>query len=58
MLWDGFISHASEDKATVARPLAFRLQQLGLHVWMDETQLRIGDSLRLIIDKATQHESI
>jgi hypothetical protein len=45
MLWDVFISHASEDKDTVARPLAKLLEDKGLRVWIDEQQLRIGDSL-------------
>jgi hypothetical protein len=45
MLWDVFISHASEDKASVARPLAAALERAGLRVWIDETQLKVGDSL-------------
>jgi hypothetical protein len=51
MLWDVFISHASEDKAAVARPLARQLEELGLRVWLDETQLKVGDSLRARIDE-------
>lgn len=47
---DVFISHASEDKDTVARPLAEALRTHGLEVWYDEYQLRIGDSLRRKID--------
>ncbi len=43
--YDVFISHASEDKDDVARPLAVRLRDLGLRVWYDEFELRIGDSL-------------
>jgi hypothetical protein len=50
MTWDLFISHASEDKADVARPLADMLQAKGLKVWYDEYTLRIGDSLRRSID--------
>lgn len=49
--FDVFISHASEDKADVARPLAEALQSGGLRVWYDEFELRIGDSLRRKIDK-------
>jgi hypothetical protein len=45
MLWDVFISHASEDKDEIARPLAMLLQAKGLRVWLDEQQLRLGDSL-------------
>lgn len=48
--WDVFICHASEDKASVARPLAKQLQLAGLAVWLDEFELRIGDSLLGRID--------
>lgn len=46
--FDVFLSHASEDKNSVARPLALRLQERGLRVWFDEFELRIGDN---IVDK-------
>jgi len=49
--FDVFISHASEDKDEVARPLAAVLQRAGLRVWYDEFELKIGDSLRRKIDK-------
>jgi len=49
--WDVFISHASEDKDEVVRPLAHALQAHGLQVWYDEFELRIGDSLRRNIDQ-------
>jgi hypothetical protein len=49
-VWDVFISHASEDKATVVTPLADRLRELGVTVWLDAFELRIGDSLRRKID--------
>jgi hypothetical protein len=49
--WDVFISHASEDKAAVARPLRDALTNLGVAVWLDEAQMRIGDSLRRKIDE-------
>jgi hypothetical protein len=48
--FDVFVSYASEDKDAVARPLALGLQSLGLAVWFDEFELRIGDSLRRKID--------
>jgi len=48
--FDVFISHASEDKDEVVRPLAHALQNGGLTVWYDEFELRIGDSLRQKID--------
>lgn len=49
--YDVFISHASEDKDEVVRPLANALQDAGLTVWYDEYELRIGDSLRRKIDR-------
>jgi hypothetical protein len=48
--YDVFISHASEDKEAVVRPLANALREGGLRVWYDEFELRIGDSLRRKID--------
>ena len=48
--YDVFISHATEDKAEVASPLSNSLISLGLKVWYDEFELRIGDSLRRKID--------
>ena len=49
--YDVFISHASEDKEHVVRPLAYALRAKGLKVWYDEFELKIGDSLRRKIDK-------
>lgn len=49
--YDVFISHASEDKEEIVRPLAHALQDAGLRVWYDEFELRIGDSLRRKIDR-------
>jgi hypothetical protein len=48
--FDVFVSHATEDKAAVVRPLATALHERGLSVWFDEFELRIGDSLRRKID--------
>ena len=48
--YDAFVSHATEDKEEVARPLANALMEAGLRVWYDEFELRIGDSLRRKID--------
>ena len=49
--YDVFISHASEDKNEIVRPLANNLKEYGLKVWYDEFELKIGDSLRQKIDK-------
>ena len=49
--WDVFISHASEDKAAVAIPIAQELERAGLTVWLDYHELTLGDSLRAKIDE-------
>lgn len=49
--YDVFISHATEDKDEIARPLAKALRDKNLKVWYDEFELKIGDSLRQKIDK-------
>jgi hypothetical protein len=49
--FDVFVSHASEDKDDVVRPLAFALKERNISVWYDEFELKIGDSLRRKIDK-------
>lgn len=47
---DVFISHASEDKDSIARPLYNELTRRGVSVWFDEASLELGDSLRRKID--------
>ena len=49
--YDAFISHATEDKDEVARPLARELEKMGFSMWFDEFSLKIGDSLRRSIDQ-------
>ena len=39
-----FISHSRHDKK-LARQIAQRIRELGGRVWIDEAELRIGDSL-------------
>jgi predicted ATPase len=46
---DVFISHASEDKEAVARPLAEALKADKWEVWLDEDMLQIGDRLSTTI---------
>lgn len=55
---DVFISHASEDKQSVVRPLADALIAEGLRVWYDEFELRIGDSLRRKIDQGLANSRV
>jgi hypothetical protein len=45
-----YLAHASEDHATLAKPLAERLMTAGIDVWLDEWEIRAGDSLRRKMD--------
>lgn len=47
---DVFISHASEDKDEIARPLAEALEARGVTVWFDELSIEWGRSIRRSID--------
>ncbi len=49
--YDVFISHASEDKVEVAKPLASYLKKRGLRIWLDDFELTIGDSVSKSIDR-------
>jgi hypothetical protein len=55
---DVFISHASEDKEEVARPLAEALQRRGLSVWFDEYELVLGDKLRGKIEEGIARSTL
>jgi hypothetical protein len=48
---DVFISYASEERDSVAKPLAELLTYLGVSVWFDQFDLKIGDSLRRKVDE-------
>ena len=41
--FDVFLSHSSKDKPVV-RELAARLQKDGIRVWLDEKQIKPGES--------------
>ena len=49
--FDVFISHASEDKKHLVRPLVDILQHYGAQVWYDEFALKPGTSLSRSIEK-------
>ena len=55
---DVFISHASEDKDAIARPLSEALIRLGYTVWFDEYELVLGDSLHERIEQGLSHSAI
>lgn len=48
--YDVFVSHAWEDKASFVDEFVEALQDKGLHVWYDKTQMKWGDSMRQKID--------
>lgn len=49
--YDVFLSHASEDKDEVARPLKDSLEARGLRVWFDEINITVGKSIRREIER-------
>lgn len=48
---DIFLSHASEDKDDIARPLKEALESRGVSVWFDELKIKVGQSIRQEIEK-------
>jgi len=52
--FDVFLSHSSRDKAVV-RGLAERLRGDGLRVWLDEWEIRPGDSIPAKIEAGLEH---
>jgi hypothetical protein len=49
--YDAFVSHASEDKDLLVRPLVRELRAFGANLWYDEFALGVGDSLRTSLDR-------
>jgi hypothetical protein len=47
---DVFLSHASEDKDDIARPLKDALESHGISVWFDELKIKLGQSIRQEIE--------
>ena len=48
---DTFICHASEDKEAIARPIHKALAEVGIYAWLDESEIRLGQSIRQKIDE-------
>ena len=48
---DTFICHASEDKEAIARPIHKALAEVGAYAWLDESEIRLGHSIRQKIDE-------
>lgn len=43
--WDVFITHASEDKEAIVRPLQRASEGAGITCWVDEGEIKWGDSI-------------
>lgn len=56
--YDVFISHASDDKEAIVKDLAEALRNVGLRVWYDDFELKIGDSLRQKIDRGLANSRV
>jgi TIR domain len=53
--WDVFISHASEDKEGIARPLYSHLMLHGFSCWLDEAEIAWGESIVGKIQEGLSH---
>lgn len=52
---DFFICHDWNDKKMVAKPIYEELTNRGYYVWLDETELLVGDSIQKKISKGIQN---
>src|SRR5262245_33054233 len=55
--YDVFLSHSAKDKAVV-RKLAARLKKDGIRVWLDEEQIKPGDSIPVKIEEGLEHSRV
>src|SRR5881275_3303861 len=55
--YDVFLSHSAKDKAVV-RPIAERLRADGLRVWLDDWEIRPGDSIPAKIEEGLEHSRL
>ena len=55
--FDVFLSHSAKDKAVV-RDIAARLKKDGVRVWLDEEQIKPGDSIPAKIEEGLEHSSV
>ena len=54
VVYDVFISHATEDKADLVNELVSELKQRNVKIWVDALNIKWGDSLRKAIDEGLQ----
>jgi hypothetical protein len=55
--YDVFLSHSSKDKPVV-RELAARMKKDGIRVWLDEEQIKPGDSIPAKIEEGLERSRV
>ena len=55
--FDVFLSHSSQDKPTV-RAVAERLRDDGVRVWLDDWEIKAGDSIPAKIEEGLEHSHV
>src|SRR4051794_33157027 len=55
--YDVFLSHSSKDKAIV-RAVAEQLRADGLRVWLDDWEIRVGDSIPAKIEEGLERSRV
>ena len=55
--YDVFLSHSAKDKALV-HPTAERLKKDGLRVWLDDWEIKPGDSIPAKIEEGLEHTRV
>lgn len=58
VMWDFFISYASEDRERFVAPLVLSLKRRGFQVWFDELVISPGDSIREAIERGIARSRI
>jgi tetratricopeptide (TPR) repeat protein len=49
--YDAFISYARDERETIVRPLYEHLTEMGLRIWFDEIEVKVGDSIHGSINR-------
>jgi TIR domain len=55
--YDVFLSHSSKDK-TIVCGVAERLRKDGLRVWLDDWEIRVGDSIPAKIEEGLEQSRV
>lgn len=55
--YDAFISYARDERDAVVRPLYEHLTDMGLRIWFDEFEVKVGDSIQNSINRGMRDSS-